>query len=93
VKPIANDVDTYNEDLAAFTRALKRVLEKDAGIVRTATISVQHEKMSNAESDIILINFPDGRGIELHIGTLDKPDRFTNKRDFITADETLGSSQ
>ena len=92
-KPMADDLDFSNEDLVAFTRALKRALQKDAGVVRTATISVQHEKVSNAESDIILITFPDGRGIELHIGILDKPDRLTNKRDFVTADETLESGQ
>jgi hypothetical protein len=93
-KPMADDVDFSNEDLVAFTRALKRVLQNDAGDVeRTAKISVQHEKVSNAESDIISITFSDGRGIELHIGTLDKPFQSTNRRDFVTADETLGSVQ
>src|SRR5579859_8044282 len=70
-KPMADDVDFSNEDLVAFTRALKRVLQNDAGdFERTAKISVQHEKATNAESDVISITFPDGRGIELHIGTL-----------------------
>jgi hypothetical protein len=93
-KPMADNVDFWNENLAAFTRALKRVLQNDAGgVERTARISVQHEKISNAESDVISITFPDGRGIELHVGTLDKPNELTNKRDFVTADETLGSSQ
>lgn len=93
-KPMADDVDFSNEDLVAFTRALKRVLQNDAGdFERTARISVQHERATNAESDVISITFPDGRGIELHIGTLDKPNELTNKRDFVTADETLVSSQ
>jgi hypothetical protein len=93
-KPMADDVDFSNEDLVAFTRALKRVLQNDAGdFERTAKISVQHEKVSNAESDVISITFPDGRGIELHVGTLDKPNELTKKRDFVTADETLGSGQ
>jgi len=93
-KPMADDVDFSNEDLVAFVRALKRVLKNDAGdFERTARISVRHEKATNAESDVISITFPDGRGIELHIGTLDKPNELTNKRDFVTADETLGSSQ
>ena len=66
-KPIADDVDFSNEDLVAFTRALKRVLQNEAGDVeRTARIFVQHEKATNAESDTITIIFPDGRGIELH---------------------------
>jgi hypothetical protein len=93
-KPMADDVDFSNEDLVAFTRALKRVLQNDAAdFERTAKISVQHEKVSNAESDVISITFPDGRGIELHVGTLDKPNELTKKRDFVTADETLGSGQ
>jgi hypothetical protein len=93
-KPMADDLDFSNKDLVAFTRALKRVLQRDAGeLERPAKVSVQHEKASNAEADIISITFPDGRGIELHIGILDKPNEFSNKRDFVTADETLGSGQ
>jgi hypothetical protein len=92
-KPMADDVDFSNEDLVAFTRALKRVLQNDASdFERTAKISVQHEKATNAESDVISITFPDGRGIELHVGTLDKPNQLTNKRDFVTADEILESA-
>jgi hypothetical protein len=83
-----------HEDLVAFTRALKRVLQNDTGdFERKANISVQHEKVSNAESDVISITFPDGRGIELHVGTLDNPNQLTKKRDFVTADETLASGQ
>lgn len=93
-KPIADDVNFWNEDLVAFVRALKRVLQNDAGDFEgTARISVRHEKVSNAESDSISITFPDGRGIELHVGTLDKPNELSNKRDFVTADETLESSR
>jgi hypothetical protein len=93
-RPMADDVDFYNEDLVAFTRALKRVLQNDAGeFERTAKISVRYERISNAESDVISINFPDGRGIELHVGILDRPNQLTNKRDFVTADETLASGQ
>jgi hypothetical protein len=89
-KPIADDVDFSNEDLVAFMRGLKRILRNDAGdFGRTAMISVQHEKVSNAESDVISITFPDGRGIELHVGNLDKPNQLTNKREFVTADEIL----
>ena len=87
---MADEVDFSNEELVAFVRDLKRVLRNDAGeFERVARISVQHEKISNAESDIISIIFPDGRGIELHVGTLDKPSAGTNKRDFVTADEAL----
>src|SRR5690348_13557033 len=92
-KPMADDVDFSNEDLVAFTRSVKRVLQNDAGVFSTARISIQHERASNAESDVILITFPDGRGIELHVGILDKPNQLTNKRDFVTADEILGSAQ
>lgn len=93
-KPMADNVDFSNEDLVAFARALKRVLQNDAGdFGRTARISVQHEKATNTESDTITITFPDGRGIELHVGTLDKPNQLTNKRDFVTADETLESAR
>ena len=89
-KPIADDVDFSNEDLVSFTRALKRVLEQDAGSIgQRATILVIRSKATNAEADKILIKFEDGRGVEINVGTLDKPNPLTNKRDFVTADETL----
>jgi hypothetical protein len=89
-KPIADDVDFSSDGLVAFTRAIKRVLQNDAGdFGRRATITVVKDKPINAEADKILIKFDDGRGIEIHVGTLDKPSELTNKRDFVTADETL----
>ena len=89
-KPIADDVDFSNEDLVGFTRALKRLLQRDAGDSGgRATISVTKENPTNAEVDRVLIKFDDGRGIEIAVGMLDKPNQLTNKRDFVTADETL----
>jgi hypothetical protein len=89
-KPIANDVDFSSDDLVAFTRAVKRVLQNDAGDAgRRATITVVKNKANNAEADKVLIKFDDGRGIEINVGTLDKPNQLTNRRDFVTADETL----
>lgn len=84
---LAEDVDTYNEDLVAFIRVLKRSLpEGDT----SAVISLQHERMSNSESDVVTLVFPNGRGIELHVGTLDTPfENNANRRDFVTLDETL----
>jgi hypothetical protein len=90
-KPIADDVDFSNDDLVAFVRALKRTLQKDTEDEggRRATILVIKQNAKNAEADKMIIKFDDGRGIELHVGILDKPDDFTKKRDFVTADETL----
>jgi hypothetical protein len=89
-KPLAEDVDVWSEDLVTFTRALKHALQDDVvDSERSARISVRHENISNAESDIISIVFPDGHGIELHVATLHTPDKETNKRDFVTADEIL----
>jgi hypothetical protein len=89
-RPVADYVDFSNDDLVAFIRALKRVLQDDAGNVgRRATISVTKENPTNAEVDHVLIKFDDGRGIEIAVGMLDKPNQLTNRRDFVTADETL----
>ena len=93
-RPLADGVDTFNEDLVGFARAIKRSLATEAGeSERTAVVSVRHEKMGNAESDVILLKFQDGRGIEVHVGTLDKINPETNKRDFATLDETLDPSR
>jgi hypothetical protein len=85
-RPLAEDVDTWNEDVVGFARAFKRSLPDTE---TTAVVSVRHERVSNAESDVVSFLFPNGRGVEVHIGTLDKPDSHTNKRDFATLDETL----
>jgi len=80
------DTDTSNEDLVNFARAIKRALPERP---TTAFVSVRHEQASNAETDIVVLSFPDGREIEIDIGTLDKPNENTNKRDFVSVDEVF----
>ncbi|HXM59776.1 MAG TPA: hypothetical protein VN950_02900 [Terriglobales bacterium] len=88
-RPLAEEVDGYNDDVVGFARSIKRSLAGEGDAEMTATISIRHERISNAESDVLLLTLKDGRGIEIHIGTLDKPNDLTNKRDFVTVDETL----
>lgn len=89
-RPLAEEVDTSNDDVVGFARTIKRSLSTGANDSEASVcVSVRHERMSNAESDVVSLSFPDGRGIELHIGTLDKPDAQTGKRDFASLDETL----
>ena len=90
-RPLADEVDTSNEDVVGFARAIKRSLGAEGNIETTAVVSVRHEQMSNAESDVVLITLKDGRGIEIHIGTLDKPKTGTDRRDYATLDETLNA--
>jgi len=87
-RPLAKEVDTWNEDVVGFARAIKRSLSSDTDTA-TVVVSVRHEHLSNAESDVVSFSFPDGRGIQLQVGTLDKPDANTGKRDFVTLDEAL----
>ncbi len=92
-RPLAEGVDTWNDDVVGFARAIKRSLQAESDAETTILVSVRHERISNAETDVVSFSFPNGRGIELHVGTLDKPDTYTNKRDFATLDETLGSAR
>lgn len=94
-RPMAEDVDTSNDDVVAFARAIKRTLVAETSTSGTSilVVSVQHERIGNAESDVVFFQFPNGHGIELHIGTLDKPNLVTNKRDFATLDETLSPAK
>jgi hypothetical protein len=82
---LAPDVDTSDRELVSFVRALKRALPEGSN---SATLTMRHESASNAESDVLTIVFPNGRGIEIRIGALDSPDSM-NKRDFVTLDELL----
>lgn len=86
---LANDVDTYNDDLVAFMRTLKRSLPEGT---TTAVVGVQHQQANNAESDVLTLEFPNGRRIVISIVTLDKAPA-GSKRDFISMDEVLGSSE
>jgi hypothetical protein len=88
-REIANDVDTSNDELVAFMRAFKRSLPEE---MTTAVIAVRHEQAMNAESDILTLEFPDGRRIQIHIVTLDKAVA-GSKRDFVTFEEILGSTE
>jgi hypothetical protein len=87
-RPLAEEVDPWNDDVVGFARAIKRSLPAESDAGTTVLVSVRHERITNAESDVVSLVFPNGRGIELHIGTLDKPNT-EKKRDFATLDETL----
>jgi len=85
-RDLAGNVDTENTDLVSFMRAFRRALPDGT---TSAVITLQHEKnVSNAEVDELTIVLPSGKGIEIHIGTLDTPNN-GNRRDFVTLDETL----
>lgn len=89
-RPLDNDLDTYSDDVVAFVRALKRSLPSEASESQvTVHVSIRRERVSNAESETVFFTFSNGRGIELHIGTLDTPQKEVNKRDFVTMNETL----
>jgi len=88
-RPLAEEVDGYSDDVVGFARAIKRWLAAEGHTETTAIVTIRHERISNAESDVVLLTLRDGRGIEMHIGTLDKPNTYTEKRDFVTLDETL----
>jgi hypothetical protein len=89
-RPLDGDVDTSSDDVVGFARALKRSISTETADSETAVLlSVRHERTDNAESDVVFLRFRSGRGIELHIGTLDKANTRTDKRDFATLDEFL----
>lgn len=90
VRPLDNEIDTSNDDVVGFARAIERALPPEANEVGTTVlVSVRHERMSNAESDVVSLSFPNGRAISFTIGTLDKPQADTHKRDFVILNESL----
>lgn len=82
-----DEINPSSEDVVAFAKALRRALPDSE---TTATVSVRHEHASNGNSDVVLISFPDGRGVAMTLVTLDRPFEGTTKRDSVTLDETLG---
>ena len=57
----------------------------------SAVIGVGHKQASNGESDVMTIEFPDQCRIVITSVTLDKA--AGSKRDFVTVDEIIGSSE
>jgi hypothetical protein len=89
-RPLDDEIDTQNDHVVAFARAFNRALSPTMGDGETTVrVSVLHERLSNGQSDALSLTFPNGRGIRIRIGTLDKADTTNTKRDFATLDETL----
>ena len=89
-RPLTDEVDTWNGEVVNFTRAIKRSLPVEANDLGvTVVVRVRHERIRNGESDVVSLVFPNGQGIEVSINTLDKPNAYSHKRDFVTLDETL----
>ena len=89
-RPIDENIDGYDTNVVAFARAMSDALSPTTGDAEiTVHISVRHERLSNGGSDVLSFSLPNGLGIQIEIGTLDKPIPDTNKRDFVTLDETL----
>lgn len=88
-RPLDQEIDTANDDVVGFARAIKRFLASEGDSEMTAIVSIRHERIVNAESDVVLLTLRGGRGIEIHIGTLDRPNALTEKRDFVTIDKIL----
>jgi len=89
-RDLNDDFDEQGDDVVAFVRALKRTLASYGEDPMAALVAVQRQKdMGNAESEIIFIKLADGRGIQIELMTTDKPFAGTNKRDWVSVDETL----
>lgn len=86
----------WNEDVVGFARALYRAMSPTTGESdATVYLSVRHERASNAETEVLSLSFPNGRGIRLNIIRLDKPlpGQPTESRDQVTMDEFLEPSR
>lgn len=89
-RPLDDTFDSNSDDVVALARALDRNLSQETGDSSAKVfVYAQHERMQNAESEILSLTFPNGRGVVLTIYTLDAPSKLTNKRDSVSLDEVL----
>ncbi len=94
-RPLAEeDFNPQSDDVVAFARALDRALSPTTGDSHAIVfVSVRHERVSNAESEVLSLSFPNGRGVELQIATLDRPPSNAppefSKRDGVSLNEIL----
>ena len=80
---LASDVDSFDGNLVAFIRALKRSLPEET---TTAIVTIRHEQASNGESDIVTLSFLSGRKLTIRILTLDSSTN--SQRDSVTLEES-----
>lgn len=89
-RPIDSEFDGYNEDVVRLARTLQRALASTTGdSSSTLFLSVRHTRATNGAGDAISLSFPNGRGIELQVITLDDPQKETSKRDAVSLEEIL----
>jgi hypothetical protein len=89
-RPLDEDVNSESEDAVALARALDRSLTQDLGdSPATVIVSARHVPMKGADSEVLTLTFPNGRGVELQIFTSDSPSKATGKRDAVSLDEFL----
>jgi hypothetical protein len=91
-RPLDEDVNSESDDAVALASAIDRSLTQDlSDSPATVIVSARHVPMKGADSEVLTLTFPNGRGIELQIFTLDSPPKATGKRDAISLDEILES--
>lgn len=82
----------WNDDAVGLARTLYRALAPTTGeSERTVIVSVRHERATNAETEVLRLTFPDGRGIQLNLIKMDRPLPEIDARDQATLDEFLES--
>jgi hypothetical protein len=69
------DFAPWGDDAVGFARAFYRALSPASGVSQQEIIylSVQHERAKNAETEIISLSFPNGRGVRFNLINLDRP--------------------
>ena len=87
-RELAEGVDSSDENVVSFARALKRSLPE---VATTALVKVRHEQAPNAESDLVTLVFPSGKSLEIRIVTLDKD--ANARRDSVSFEEVLRSTE
>ena len=59
------DYAPWSDDAVGFARAFYRALSPTSGVSEQQVVylSVQHDRAKNAESEILSLSFPNGRGV------------------------------
>jgi hypothetical protein len=92
------DYAPWSDDAVGFARAFYRALSPTSGVSEQQIVylSVQHDRAKNAESEILSLSFPNGRGVRFSLINLDRPLPDTpsefggNKTAQVTLEEFLG---
>ena len=93
-RPRDRKVSPESVAAVALGRLMIRALsQREGDLSSTIQVTTQHQRLANGESETLLLSYPNRKGVELKILTLDTPSPATGHRDSVGLDPDTGGTE